>query len=293
MRLATTIRVGGQLSDIPRAVREEVAGVDPTQGYSTFDWDGGQANCVTNNGSKGAWAEVKAALGDHCYGICFTDWISDVNTRDIIVDIGIGASGSEVVLINNLLMSQTAGIAYHWFNYHVPIFIPKGSRVAVRAQSTANFQNVAPLMKFMFQPMFNPAKYRSCETWGANTGDSGGVSIDPGGTANTKGAWSEIVASSSKRVRQLLLRFGAGQNSGLQAAAYQVDVGVGAAGSESLLVTDLRLWAHTSRQVITPSVYGPIPVDIPAGTRVAVRGLCSITDATDRKFDVVGYGFSE
>jgi hypothetical protein len=40
----------------------------------------------------------------------------------------------------------------------------------------------------------------------------------------------------------------------------------------------------------SPNTVGPLPVDIPAGTRIAARMQASITDATDRLMDVIVYG---
>ena len=66
-----------------------------------------------------------------------------------------------------------------------------------------------------------------------------------------------------------------------------MDIGVGAASSEQIAVPDLWITA-TDVEVIGP-VYN-IPVQIPKGSRIALRSQCNTINGTDRLLDFVLYG---
>ncbi len=68
-----------------------------------------------------------------------------------------------------------------------------------------------------------------------------------------------------------------------------MDVGIGAGGSEVVLIPNINLSAHVTDDLIRPTHLG-FPCDIPKGTRIAVTGQCSGADATDRLFGIVLYG---
>ncbi len=91
-------------------------------------------------GSKGSWAEVFASLDYNTYGvsICINSNNTSTASRNTVLDVGIGAAASEVVLIPDLIAGNASGYTQSgagiW--YYFPMFIPAGTRVAVRAQGT-------------------------------------------------------------------------------------------------------------------------------------------------------------
>jgi hypothetical protein len=68
---------------------------------------------------------------------------------------------------------------------------------------------------------------------------------------------------------------------------------VGGAGSEVVFLNDIRLFNSGLYNNFSPDHYGPLPVDIPAGSRISARAQCTGTDATDRLVDVIAHGFSQ
>lgn len=281
--------VGGQLLDLPAGRRLELPGTDPGGLPLTGPLTGTTGATGTN--TKGTWGEWSSGLSDDIYGFHITPHNTNVNDRDFLVDIGTGASGSEVVLVANLSQAVTGSNQYAWHCFHVPIYIRRGTRIALRAQANANLLNVTWRLQPLFEPVFLPV-CRVCETMGADTSDSGGTNVDPGGSANTKGAYSQLIASTSRRTRLILIRFQNQRDASRQDYSWFVDLATGAAGSESVLISDMLTINSSFHNVFTPDVYGPIPVDIPAGTRISARASCTGTDATDRLIDVLAYGFS-
>ena len=128
--------------------------------------------------------------------------------------------------------------------------------------------------------------------YGADTSDSGGMAVDPGGTVDTKGAYSELAASTTYPIKQLMLVIGGRGNTTQLTQRVLIDVAIGGAGSEQIVFPDIGYGANVGTDLGIPLVVGPYPVDIPAGTRLAVRAQSSINNATDRLFDACLYGVS-
>lgn len=120
-----------------------------------------------------------------------------------------------------------------------------------------------------------------------------------GTTLNTKTAWTQYIASTSADANLLYYTPAATQYATDSAA--MVDIGIGAAGSETVIVPDLPIgnWGFSN----VPAI--PIPVFVPAGSRVAIRaqtgsasrsvvGYLALLDAesnshiTPRAVDVIG-----
>lgn len=251
----------------------------------------GSLSSHASNNVEGTYVDLFAPIADDAYGLII-HLGNNAATRDSQVDIAFGGSGAEVVVVADLLLSHIPAGNAQWSQL-IPLFIKRGTTVRIRHQCSTGGTTVDFHAYALGQNMFNRI-YRKCETWGAVAGDSGGTSIDPGGSANTKpSSYTQLIASTAKRVRALNLCIGNQSNSARTQYTWLMDIAVGAASSESIIVPDLRLMAHASNDFMFPQTIGPIPVDIPAGTRVSARASCSGTDATDRLFDLVAYGFSE
>ena len=88
--------------------------------------------------------------------------------------------------------------------------------------------------------------------------------VTTGGSAHTKGSWAQLAAATVDDTDAVVLRLGGHTTSGVASPAL-LDIGVGAAGSEQVLVENLDLGNHTFRSFLH------LPVIIPAGSRVAAR----------------------
>lgn len=92
------------------------------------------------------------------------------------------------------------------------------------------------------------------------------VSITPSGTAWVNSAWVQLVASTANAITIIAVTVDTGV-----AAQFEIDIGKGTAGSETVVGT--LCGSAESVTVGAPCVlYFPIPIsNIPSGTRVAVR----------------------
>ena len=103
----------------------------------------------------------------------------------------------------------------------------------------------------------------SCSgTTTSSNATSGVRAVSAAATANTKGAWTELLASTVEDYDALLVHYAAATSN----VSYLVDVGIGGAGAEVPIVSDI----HTSIGN-NASEWFVVPRAIPAGTRVSMR----------------------
>lgn len=247
-----------------------------------------QLSVPGSTNTKGSWTELSASTPIAARAV-IVHILSDISagvTPDMLVDLGVGAAASEVVVIPNLL-AGLAQAAYDARTYVIPVNIAAGVRLAARYQA-----NTASTICRVHVSLLGAGAGGTVVALGANTGDSGGVSIDPGGSANTKGAWTEVIASTSARIDRLAMAFGNQSNNVRTDYSFLFDIATGGSGSETAILSNL--FQVTRSTVDAPQIgcHGPVPVNIPAGTRLSVRSQCSGTDATDRLLDVVLYGIT-
>lgn len=93
-----------------------------------------------------------------------------------------------------------------------------------------------------------------------------------GGTANTKGSWNQIIASTSSDISLIWLSFSGGTNGSTDQGTL-LDIAVGASGSEAAVVQDIACGGMFPNN---PALSIPIPVVIPSGSRVSMRAQCGV-----------------
>ncbi len=96
------------------------------------------------------------------------------------------------------------------------------------------------------------------------------ITLTAGATPHTKGAWTELLASAGADIHGVVLQVGGtGVNAGTGRCL--LDIGVGPAGSERVVVPD---WMCGAGRGIGPNSWGHImfvPIYIAGGSRVATR----------------------
>lgn len=250
---------------------------------------------ASTNTKNATWTELISATVRRCEGfwLCvhFDSTVS--TTPDALIDISIGSSGNETsaILINNLILSHSGAGKSDVVRVYFPIPLAAGTRISCRCQASVASVTLRINLELDYQGFHCPRGLARCTTYGAATGDSGGVAYDPGATANTKGGWTEIVASTSFPIKALIL--GLGKN-GVTAAGndsnWAIDIGVGS--SPVVLIPNRFTSKQSSGDNFDSPYLGPFPVQIPAGTRIAINAQCSVSGATTRVFDAVIYGLN-
>lgn len=259
-------------------------------GISVFT-NGGSAN------TKGAWFELTASLAYTVYALSIEMRAGSLSgaTNSFLLDVGLGAPGSEVVVLENVLCSVHATDGNPYAVIDLPLGVPQGTRISARAQANNGLlHEIRALMHLPTlsrqSPIETPAAVTT--TYGANTGDSGGVFVDPGPTTGVKSAWSEVGIAGGQGVRVLVVGIGSQQqaNRAGEIGNYFVDIGMGAPGSEVVVVPDVPVLSPDGIGVLLPILSLPYPVSIPAGVRISARASSTINSVPGRQFDVIVYG---
>lgn len=234
--------------------------------------------------TKGAWAELAASTGIDAKTIVIGIIGNALSGGEWLIDLGIGASGSEVVLIPNILHSQSV---IHPEYYCFECDIPSGTRISARAERTGGTTSLrgAILISDTRIPELSTYAYT---THGQELGsDPIAVTIDPGSTVHTKGAYIELASSVAADCRVIALKMGHdGTNLNRTDALWAIDLAKGAAGSEVIVVPDLWFKGDATGDALPTN-----PVVLPGSDfqsqRLSIRARCSITQATDRLFNCV------
>lgn len=238
--------------------------------------------------TKGSWTELIASTARPANSMLVEISQGGVTVpADLLLDLAIGASGSEQIIIPDLTVSNGSSLHYTRMSpLHIPLSIPAGTRIAARCQSSWTTDSLRVQVTLLSGGWNAPAPLAVMTAYGVNTADSGATSIEPGGTAHTKGSWVQITSSTTRDTRALIIGLGNQGNQSRSNQQWLLDIGTGAAASERVIIADQALTGSTNDDLVGPSHIGPIAVFIPAGTRIAARAQCSLTDATDRLFDL-------
>ena len=234
-------------------------------------------------GVKGAYVELGASSPFACNQVWLqvTRVISVSNTiYGASLDLATGAGGAEVIVIPDIYISESAVVITPFTTtpsgeVTVPLAIASSTRLAARWQANAASQQVA--IAVTLSAAGGMAGMPAAMVQYGFAVDEG-VKIDAGATANTKGSYVAITASTSAVIQVLVLQFVAdlvgGPNGILQ--AWAVDLATGAGGAEVVLMPDLRIaqcanvgGAGQATIVVPRSI--PMLTYIAASTRVAMR----------------------
>jgi hypothetical protein len=215
-------------------------------------------------------------------------WVFFINIStgiDCVFDIGLGAAGSERILIPDIMFrgEETDGPNIGFSARFFPVSIPAGTRLAVRSATPDAGGEIRVSVLLQKGGLLAPQPYQRVATYGVpgTLAVPYATLVDPGASANTKGSWVQFVSSTPFDVKGIVLSLGSATGI-LTTARWSWDIGIGASGSEVVRVPDLgaALQSTTEQYEYAGGLF--IPIDIPAGVRVAIRCACNITDSGDR-----------
>lgn len=249
---------------------------------------GGTIVSPTTLNTKGSWTQL----------VNYVPFDADVVTVDAmrlanvagfdyaLMDVGVGTFGSEQVIFSNFPVtnSEAEVRAYH---YRMPVPMRAGEVICARLQSVSARHIISVGFRFESHGFAHPAPGGGrIKTYGPVTTTSE-LTIVPSGAANVKGAWTQITASTTADIGQITIVAGDEDSSGLATAWYAVDVGIGPAGQEKIIIPDMILTSNAGSSALNPYMIGPIPVSIPAASRIAMRLQCTTT-SRDIGFAIIG-----
>jgi hypothetical protein len=253
-----------------------------------------QATLLTHSGTahvKGAYTQLVASTPFAAAGIMVQFASGTAGTaQSFLVDLAMGAAAAEQVIIANLLLETASNAGTLQGCVWIPFTIPPGVRLAARQQNNAVSGTIAVGVILLASGLAGMPTGGRCLTMGIDTATSLGAIIDPGATVNVKGAYTELTSSAAHEVRTLLFAIGANLNTAGSVARWFLDIAIGAAAGETVYLPNLLFSVAAAARSPLPSWIGPIPVSVPAGTRIVARAQCNTPDPTDRKFTLAAYG---
>lgn len=257
-----------------------------TIGADTTTSNGTSISAGATINTKGSWTQLAAATTFNASSVMI-NWDLSSST-DMLLDIGIGAAASETVLIPNILLAGNASAVGCLM---LPLSIPAGSRVAARLQSGAAFDTTTVICHLHAGCLLTPSPLSRVDAYGTATATSSGTTIDPGGTANTLGAWVQLSASTARPMRGLFFMTSLLGTAASSVSSWLIDIGIGGSGSEVVLLSGFRIKQFFGSNP-DPHNTAFIPIDIPAGVRLAARAQYSGTATPDRLIGIAVYGVS-
>lgn len=261
-----------------------------TQAFETDNADTSNSrgtSFAAGAGSKGSWSQLVAATGFDADGLWVQQGVS--NGIEQIVDIGSGGSGSEQVIIANLL-NGGAG-ADEVKNVFFPLDIPAGSRLAARSQVRSGQSGNTYLAVVLGAATHFSTPLQRVTTYGIDTSRTAGaygIIVDAGASTNTKSSWVEVDAACANPIKYLTIVVNCFEQT--RSAQYWLfDVAVGAAGSEQTILSNLWFAIDATNGPTIPGTW-TLPCAIPAGTRLAVRAQSNTSTASQRRTAYALYG---
>lgn len=221
----------------------------------------------------GGWVEIDASLSEDIIGLMLMPTaataLGTFNTSTI-VEIGIGASGSEVHW-------AYIGAGYRDLyngNQWAPGYAAAGSRMSLRVVSAAQAskQFVGAVCFIARNGLAIPSAPQSM---GFNLATAAGVILPTPGSTNVKTAWTEIEDNTAVDLNVISLHLQGGSDASFTNNSFLVDVAVGDNDTElnaNIIIGDwYGTYIGSSESVVhnSPACFG-VPL-IPAGSRIAAR----------------------
>lgn len=240
-----------------------------------------QLTASASANTKGDWAQVIASTARAYCGL-IVKIIGDAAGSFSLTDVGFGDTPD--VKIANIPHSGTIVSAGTFSVAYFPIAVPAGTKISARTQATSG----SKVPTITIEGVVGDKETCSViTTLGAVTASSAGTTIDPGGTADTKGAYVELTASLAVAGRWFGFGITGLNNTSRTACDWLMDIAIGAAGAEAPFITDFYLSCNAQTDLPLPQFYGADPLAVAAGSRIAARAQCTINDATDRLFGLI------
>jgi hypothetical protein len=235
--------------------------------------------------TKGAWRNMISALPFDTVGLVVNTGPTSLS-YPYLLDIGIGEQGREVVLIPDIMgvSPQPPGLAFY-----VPMRLPAGTRVVARTQARNGGAPINLQIIGVGGHSERLPHIPQVTGYGINAAATDGTTPALPANINVKGAWTELVASTAHAFEHVILCIGI-NSSGTSGRPNRIDLGVGPAGSEAVVLPDYIVTeGHTSGMAMCPAI-SVLPVSVPAGSRVALRYQNNNLTARDMRVSLIGIG---
>jgi hypothetical protein len=221
--------------------------------------------------TKGSWTELIAATAYNAYG--FWLYIAETATSgaatDALLDIGIGSAGNEVIIVPDMIAGyRTTGNGTIVF---IPIFIPRGTRIAARCQAliTADTVAVHVVLQSGLAGPGSQSMFVGCDAYGITAAASQGTAHTPGNTG-TESADANIGSATSRSYGAVLLVVQSEGDTNQSTVGLHWELTIG-----GVTIAEWFYRTSTTEATTGPIPAGPVRVNIPAATQLQVQAESS------------------
>lgn len=234
----------------------------------------------------GDWTQVHSGLDRAAFYVTVmitSGPYTSATIKNGYLDIGIGPNtGAVETLVPYLCQSHIAPATTPVgpSTYFLPLYIPAGTPIWARTQATASLTPSTIVFSFSCGtsvPGNIPRVYRYEVIGTPVTASTTGVPLTP--VNGSEGAWAELTASTSRNYAGIVMSGVFITDSAMSPSSIAVDVGIGGAGSESVLFDNAIVQFSSNAEASARSVF-PLLSSIPAGQRLSVRGATNGTIST-------------
>lgn len=231
---------------------------------------GGTATASGSTNTKGSYTELHASTAFDACGLWISFSCQDSTRALWLYDIAIGAAASEQIIIPNAVVgsAETTSLSIYSPLVYFPVFIPAGTRISARVQANAASKTLTFGGVVCAAPFMGVAGLGRVTTYGADTATSGGTAVTLPSSGN--GSYAQLTSSTTNDIKAAIIEVAYYGASASYAGSLEFSVGAG--GSEQVVFKYSILFRSTGHSFgVGPLSSGLIPMNIPAGSRLACR----------------------
>lgn len=229
--------------------------------------------------TKGSWVQLtSSAPSDISRLVLFCYLFNGAGSGEVLYfDIGVGASGSEVVKASNIPFTIYGEFSQLVQNMELPLAIPAGTRIAIRCANNYASGDTPSVGLVSFDGGFEQSEGGAgAESLGFSSGHGTPVTSGNG----TAGSYAQIISATARDYIGVIITMDVGSVASPGTTQWLIDIAIGASGSEKVVIPSLYFMNYQS-----PCISPFLPIKIPAGTRIAARGLA---DGSIQNVTVIG-----
>lgn len=267
----------------------QAAGFANLTAYASDGTQQGGTTIVTQSASantKGSWVSLGTLTTDAAALIPRLTYLNNNGTDSgVSFDIGVGASGSQIVYIANINLAQPQAVglaALNIFQHAIPVSLPAKTQIWARA--SCNLASSTPTLGASFVSIDNALgvsqEFYGVDTIGASATAGRGVSMTGGNGA--KGTYASVGFALNDYSGFFLCFDYALETAGMKTL---VDISIGASGSQVVVLPNIVMGLELGFTGMDLEYY---PIQIPAGSNIWARS-CNL-DGSTAKIGVTFYG---
>lgn len=240
--------------------------------------------------TKGAYATLVSGTTYAGTWVFLNTYASAVSGTDtsMVLDIAIGTAGNETIVLADLLVGfrRKGGLLF-------PLYVPAGATVRGRAASVRGALSPQQWSLDVYggEPDCGLTAPGKITTYGVTGASCSGTAVTPNATTDTKGSYTQLVASTTAPIHALLIAVQGVSGSLSTNVIYNIDIAVGGSGSETPIIHDHLVEVNGSEEMVPYThEFAPLSLNIPAGSRLSAR--CSGNASSAVAIEVGVYGFT-